>query len=70
MRVLVTGTRYGVAASFANQPLENPDLPEEVGSKAKLYGTAQMVIRLGMGVEVAPTPRRPLTDVLGPDKSA
>jgi hypothetical protein len=69
MRVLVTGTRYGVAASFANQPLENPDLREEVGSDAKHYGRAQMVIRLGMGVEVPPTPRRPLTDVLKPDRT-
>ncbi|WP_436776451.1 Acg family FMN-binding oxidoreductase [Yinghuangia sp. YIM S09857] len=64
MRVLVTGTRYGVAASFANQPLENPDLRDEVASDAKHYGTAQMVLRLGMGVEVPPTPRRPLTEVL------
>ncbi|MCF2533820.1 Acg family FMN-binding oxidoreductase [Yinghuangia soli] len=70
MRVLVTGTRYGVAASFANQPLENPELREEVGSDAKHYGTAQMVIRLGMGGDVPPTPRRPLTDVLGPGRRA
>ncbi|WTW99261.1 hypothetical protein OG216_40585 [Streptomycetaceae bacterium NBC_01309] len=68
LRVLVTGTRYGVAASFANQPLEDVGLRDEVGSEARHYGTAQMVLRLGMGIEVPPTPRRPLTDVLGPEK--
>ncbi|WP_436771083.1 Acg family FMN-binding oxidoreductase [Yinghuangia sp. YIM S09857] len=70
MRVLVTGTRYGVAASFANQPLENAELRAEVGSEARHYGTAQMVLRLGMGVEVPPTPRRPLSEVLGPEELA
>lgn len=70
MRVLVTGTQYGVAASFANQPLEIPELRDEVGSEAKHYGTAQMVLRLGLGIDVPPTPRRPLTDVLGPEKGA
>jgi hypothetical protein len=70
MRVLLTGTRSGVAASFANQPLENPDLRAEVGSDAKHYGTAQMVLRLGIGVDVPPTPRRTLADVLGPPKKA
>ncbi|UGQ12688.1 hypothetical protein LO772_03450 [Yinghuangia sp. ASG 101] len=66
LRVLVTGTRYGVAASFANQALEYPDLRDEVASEAKHFGTAQMVLRLGMGTEVPPTPRRPLSDVVGP----
>ncbi|HSA52049.1 MAG TPA: hypothetical protein VLH10_18335 [Yinghuangia sp.] len=66
LRVLVTGTRYGIAASFANQPLENPDLRDEVASEARHYGTAQMVLRLGTGTEVPPTPRRPLADVVGP----
>ncbi|UGQ11569.1 nitroreductase family protein [Yinghuangia sp. ASG 101] len=67
LRVLVTGTRYGVAASFANQPLEIPDLRDEVASEAKYYGTPQMVIRLGMGREVPRTPRRPVTEVLDPE---
>lgn len=66
LRVLVTATRYGVSASFANQALEFPDLRDEVASEAKHYGTAQMVMRLGMGTEVPPTPRRPLTEVVGP----
>ncbi|HSA51262.1 MAG TPA: hypothetical protein VLH10_14310 [Yinghuangia sp.] len=66
LRVLLTGTRYGVAASFANQPLEITELRDEVASDTKHYGTAHMVLRLGMGTDVPPTPRRPLTDVLGP----
>lgn len=66
LRVLATGTRYHVAASFANQPLESPELRDEVSSDAKHYGTPQMVIRLGMGQEVPRTPRRPVTDVVDP----
>ncbi|MDI2125452.1 Acg family FMN-binding oxidoreductase [Yinghuangia seranimata] len=66
LRVLVTGTRYGVAASFANQALENADMRDEVASEAKHYGNAQMVLRLGMGVDVPPTPRRALSDVVAP----
>lgn len=64
LRVLVTGTRYGVAASFANQPLEDPELRAEIASAAKHYGTAQMLLRLGMGTDVPATSRRDLTDVV------
>lgn len=64
LHVLVVGTRYGVAASFANQPLEDPDLRTEIGSGAKHYGNPQMILRLGMGVDVRPTPRRGLDDVV------
>lgn len=71
-RVLVTATRHGVAASFANQPLEDPDLRLEAGHitvppEDAHFGAAQMVLRLGLSTtEVPPTPRRALTDVLGP----
>lgn len=71
-RILVAATRHGVAASFANQPLEDPDLRLEAGRitippEDAHFGSAQMVLRLGMSTtEVPPTPRRPLADVLGP----
>ncbi|NUU22700.1 MAG: hypothetical protein HOV68_14470 [Streptomycetaceae bacterium] len=68
LRVLVTGTRYGVSASFVNQPLEDPGLRPEIGSDAAHYGTAQMVLRLGIGTDVPPTPRRTLDDVVSPPK--
>ncbi|HSA52118.1 MAG TPA: nitroreductase family protein [Yinghuangia sp.] len=70
--ILVTATRRGVAASFANQPLEDSDLRFEASrfagpSDYAHYGSAQMILRLGLsGTEVPPTARRPLTDVLGP----
>jgi hypothetical protein len=57
LRVLLSGTQHGVAASFANQPLEDPDLRAEVASEARHYGNPQMILRLGMGADVAPTPR-------------
>lgn len=70
MRVLVTGARYGMAASFANQALEDPDLRIETASEAKHYGTAQMVLRMGMGVDVPATPRRDVADVVRPPRTA
>jgi hypothetical protein len=70
MRVLVTAARNGVSASFANQPLEDPGLREEVGSEAAHYGTAQMVLRRGVGRDVPATPRRPLPAVLRAEDAA
>lgn len=64
LHVLAVGTRYGVAASFANQPLEDPDLRVEIGSGTRHYGNPQMILRLGMGIDVRPTPRRRLDDVV------
>jgi hypothetical protein len=63
-RVLLVATVHEVAASFANQPLEDPDLRAEVSAPAAHYGCPQMILRLGRGVPVPGTPRRPPADVL------
>ncbi|NUU23511.1 MAG: hypothetical protein HOV68_18690 [Streptomycetaceae bacterium] len=70
LRVLVTATRHGISASFANQSLEDPDLRKEIASEAAHYGHPQMVMRLGLGGNVPPTPRRAISDVVGPPKKA
>ncbi|GGZ03366.1 hypothetical protein CP967_27825 [Streptomyces nitrosporeus] len=63
-RLLLEATGHGVAASFANQPLEDPDLREDVSSSAAHYGHPQMVLRLGYPrVRPPATPRRPLAEV-------
>jgi len=69
-RVLLVATAEGIAASFLNQPIERPELRYLVHDLVVIDGKAardmkpQMVLRLGYGPAVAPTPRRPLRDVL------
>ncbi len=63
-RVLLVATVDGLAASFMNQPLGNPDLRWLVRSPMTGTGHPQMLMRIGFGGDVAGTPRRPLKDVL------
>ena len=63
-RVLLAATADGVSASFMNQPLEHADLRWLVRSPVTGHGYAQMILRLGYGDPVPPTPRRPIGDVL------
>ncbi|HEU4425988.1 MAG TPA: nitroreductase family protein [Pilimelia sp.] len=62
-RVLLTATFRGVAATLMTQPLEIPQLRhllnEQVAGRS-----VQAIIRLGYGPPSAPSPRRPLADVL------
>ena len=62
-RALLTATLRGIAASPLTQPLETADAWQvrdpHVGGE-----TPQMILRLGYGLPVPGTPRRPVTDVL------
>lgn len=62
-RVLLTATLRGIAVSPLTQPLETPDawLVREPGSG---FDYPQMIVRLGYGLPVPASPRRPLSDVL------
>jgi len=62
--VLLLAAAHGASASYLNQPLEDPALRSELRDHLSLPGPAQMVLRLGIGDHVVPTPRRPLEDVL------
>ena len=64
-RVLLTGTRHGLAASFLNQPLEYDDLRARVQRETGKPGYAHMLIRLVHARNQPPTPRRTIADVLG-----
>jgi hypothetical protein len=67
-RVLLSAQSEGVTASFFLQPVEVPELrtklmellPEE-------RGFPQITFRLGYAPRVAPTPRRPLSEVVTVD---
>ena len=63
-RVLLRAQAEGVSASFLNQPIEvselRPQLRDAIGSK----GFPQLLLRMGYGPEVRPTPRRSVEEVL------
>jgi iron-sulfur cluster repair protein YtfE (RIC family) len=63
-RVLLRATQEDVAASFLNQPVEVPELRHSVSELAGRRGNAQLVLRMGYGQHVQPTPRRGVRDVL------
>jgi hypothetical protein len=63
-RALLVATTEGLSASFMNQPLEQPDLRWLVRSPVTGRGHTQMILRLGYGVPVPATPRRPISQVL------
>jgi nitroreductase len=62
-RLLLVATNESLAASFMNQPLEQSDLRWLVRSPQTGLGHSQMLLRIGYGVPVPMTPRRPLSDV-------
>ena len=57
-RVLLAATVSGLSVSFLNQPLEVPRLRAEVLPPSGAPGQPQMLLRIGRGLPVPPTPRR------------
>jgi nitroreductase len=64
-RLLLTATAHGVTASPLTQALEIPSTRARLASELGVMGHPQMLLRLGYGSSGAPTPRRPIEDVLG-----
>lgn len=67
-RVLLVATAADLAASFMNQPLEQPRLRPLVRPPLPGAGHTQMLMRIGYGVPVPATPRRPVAEVIRPLK--
>jgi hypothetical protein len=65
-KVLLRARAEGVWASFLNQPMEVPRLSSRLSELVGRPGFPQIVLRLGFGQEVKPTPRRPVHEVLIP----
>lgn len=63
-RVLLQATSDGLATSLNPHALEWPELRWAVRDPRSAMGYAQMLIRLGYGPEVPPTPQRPVAEVL------
>jgi nitroreductase len=62
-RVLLTATVRGIAASPLTQPLETPDA-WLVRDPRSGFECPQMILRLGYGLPVPHSPRRPVSEVL------
>lgn len=65
-RVLLRACAAGVSASFFNQPIEVPSLRPQLQAALGRSGMPQIMLRLGYGPAVRPTPRRSVSEVLLP----
>jgi hypothetical protein len=63
-RILLRATAAGLYASYLNQPIEIPALRSRLAEAVGERGAPQVMIRLGYGLEVRPTPRRTVDEVL------
>jgi hypothetical protein len=62
--VLLRTTVAGGNASYLNQPIEVAAIRAEMREHLQLNGFAQVVLRIGVGAHVRPTPRRYLRDLI------
>jgi hypothetical protein len=63
-KITLRATSWLVDASYLNQPIEIPELRIELGETLKTDGFPQILMRLGRGHEVKPTPRRSIDEVI------
>ncbi len=63
-RSLLQLTADGVSASYLNQAIEVPELRDRLRTLLRREGFPQIVLRLGYGRAIKPTPRRPLDEVV------
>lgn len=64
--MLLFASSENIWSSFLNQPIEVPELRGRVRDvmKRKEEGFPQLLLRMGYGHEVKPTPRRPVEEVI------
>ena len=65
-KILLLTRSENVWTSFLNQPIEIPELRQRLGEvlNKKEKGYPQLLLRMGYGEEVKPTPRRPIEEVI------
>jgi hypothetical protein len=64
-KMLLLACSENVWSSFLNQPIEVPELRARVQEVVKEEkGFPQLMMRMGYGQDVKPTPRRPVDEVL------
>ena len=63
-KMLLRATSWSVDASFLNQPIEISQLRYKLASLVDTEGHPQLLLRLGYGQKVKPTPRRTIEEVI------
>jgi len=63
-RLLLTATANGLVASLVSQPIEVPQVREQLRLGLRRNGPPRMLVRTGYGVPGFSPPRRPIEDVL------
>lgn len=63
-RVLLRAQAVGLSASFLNQPIQVPELRNKLSQLFSNKFYPQILLRLGFGIEVKPTQRRPVDEVI------
>jgi hypothetical protein len=63
-RLLLIAADEGISASYLNQPIEVPELNMKLRELLGLKGYPQLIIRMGYGKQVKPTPRRDVDEVI------
>jgi hypothetical protein len=63
-RILLYARSQGIWASFLNQPIEVPQIRLMLHNIIERVGFPQVLLRMGYGPEVPPTPRRSVNEVL------
>jgi nitroreductase len=63
-RILLYARSQEVWASFLNQPIEIPEVRLMLHNLTRRSGFPQLLLRMGYGPEVPPTPRRSVSEVL------
>lgn len=63
-RVLLRAQDAGVSASYLNQPIEVPTLRPRLRQILGIAGYPQVLLRLGFGPPLDPTPRRPVEETM------
>jgi hypothetical protein len=62
--MLLKATIAGVSASYLNPPIELAQLRPRLAQVFKSKRKPQMLLRLGYGRSISPTPRRPMSEIL------
>ena len=65
-RVLLAGRSRGLSAAFLNQPVQVPRLRARLREMLGREGWPQLILRMGYGQALRPTPRRGVDEVLAP----
>ena len=63
-RVLLRARAEAIDASYLNQPIEVPELRPRLRDTIGATGLPQLLLRMGYGVEIKPTPRRTAGEIL------